>query len=331
MLTEGVLIDNFTLQGVYGYLFDSQRGGIYENCLANFIETIVIQDKILIPAGVSSTNAAVARVMELLGSIICESDIALESDRGWEYTKEILSPVIVTSYNAFAQFESEKERLLRIDATGRPGHRFQTFAEFCHQHSWYTYHCVNIAREAGINYCPNPTRVPLLQSKEFNEKFLEPYVSSHVREQILDEVEDAMGKRIQEINAFFRHKAITIDVPLIYRYITKGSPDPRTSIIEKALAMRESKGARAYRSWCRQVEKAAENEDIGFLSSELRSLKEHAAAWSENLGQRSMRKVQINLYFFQFDVYMPLPDSLENLLEYLTEKKHLVFLHTLLR
>lgn len=40
-----VLLDNFTLQGAYGYLHESQHGRAFDRCLAHLVEAVVLYDR----------------------------------------------------------------------------------------------------------------------------------------------------------------------------------------------------------------------------------------------------------------------------------------------
>jgi hypothetical protein len=74
-----VLIDNFTLQGAYCYLFEGCEGGVYKNCLATLLDAVVLYDSVRVPSGVTQTNHAVREITDRLSGVITECNVPDES------------------------------------------------------------------------------------------------------------------------------------------------------------------------------------------------------------------------------------------------------------
>jgi hypothetical protein len=237
----------------------------------------------------------------------------------------------------FKRYAFEKKDLLRIHFTGNQipfgygigstGKRIrpeENFGQFQSLHAWYTYYCLALAREHGINYLPNPTRIDLIKDPRFNKDFL----IRDPRQRIIEEVLKARLSHKTKIAEFFGHKSfgyksIEIDSPLLYDHIIRQADNDCKQIVKRALDLRKSSPARAFRRWAAELEEAIEDGDVPFLSRQIHELNQHVSRWSEDLRSQLTKKITFNVYFVSFDLNVPLSRHLF--------KKHFIFLHELLQ
>jgi hypothetical protein len=69
-LSREVLLDNYTLQGTYSYLECDKRGKLYEECLSNLVESVVLYDRIYVPNDVLVRNHACKKIADQFKDII---------------------------------------------------------------------------------------------------------------------------------------------------------------------------------------------------------------------------------------------------------------------
>lgn len=58
LMPRETLLDNFTLQGAYGFVLSGKKGRLYEECLSSLVESIVIYDNVYVPNDVLQLNDA---------------------------------------------------------------------------------------------------------------------------------------------------------------------------------------------------------------------------------------------------------------------------------
>lgn len=326
-MRKEIMIDNFTLQGAYGFLFEGRDGVIYKGCLSNLLEATVLYDRVTVPPGIIAKNRAVREIVNLFDGVIVEAAVPQSEynpDFPWHSydgpdikTNWVLSHI--GTNNPFIDFTEEQTDLIHIDTIGWHRKTNINFDDFKKRHAWYTYYCVMFAGRFGFNYLPNPTRYCILNNRKFDKAI----ISTSTRRKLIRDIEKLWSERGKLVNDMFEDSLIDIDAPIIYSYIFKESNGNNNRIIESALQMRESYAAKGYRKWCAKIEEAIEKDDRNFLVSQIKDVEKHVQGWSEKLGNNSTQKIRLNIYWISTDVDIARPNFLW--------KKHLVFLHQLLR
>jgi hypothetical protein len=353
-----VLLDNFTLQGAHCYLVGNEKGILYEECLANLIESAVIYDKIFVPGEVLEANPACQKIKDMMGN-----EVILEAKKEFDHYFDpfednvigsgILSSLkkVLEKENPFKRFN--KKELLKVESTGyheiseyeflNPrgyedyrltyyNYRTRDKLDFSLRHAHYSYYCLKLARELGLNYVPNPTRIDLIKNLNFLIEVDVPDIPN-VRRDILERLHEVRQNQNAVIAKFFKSYCFSINLPIVYNYV-KQSARNIDDIIDKTLKLRNSKKAAAFRKYCIQLENYFRRGDREAILDKITEINRLLEQWSTRLTRKRAEK-KLNIVFVLKPVGLPLNISADVNIPWINlsdpqRKPHFIFLHELL-
>jgi hypothetical protein len=289
-----VLLDNYTLQASYGYFQNNKRGLLYTESLSNLIESIVIYDKIFVPADVLNLNSACREIADRFRGIKQGRKMDLTPDlHHHSINMKIVNEFrdLLSKKHPFAPFENQEA--YDIELIGRPDywspvymgrHRDDLPLSFSDRHIYYAWYCVKLSAELGMNYVPNPTRVNLFQNTEFMR--VRPFAD--FGKSLLEYFKPLKKNYADRINDILKSHQVTLDLPLIFSYIkSKGDYE---NMIAATLELRDSVPARGYREYCLELENALRRGDSNFVDSQIQEIKKLADQWSQSLTKKKAKK-----------------------------------------
>ena len=356
-MASKVLIDNFSLQGAYGYLYNRRKLNLFEECLASLIESCIIYDKIVVFQEILNLNrpcqkmannfrniisGAKIRSPEILhrqirGDIISKYRRLVKEDRPYEgidrrQFEEIdaighqLDETALERYlnetNAWLKPEHKYEFQIHKDEYKNVGYqRYQYSLE--ERHLYYSWYCYTFARNNNMHYVPNPTRVNLFK----NVSFARNVIFQTPREKILEKLKTIQEEIDFPIVDVLKSCYIPIDFPLVYEFVkSKGG---REKIVEETLKIRESPEAVDFRHYCNEIDEALVQRDRPFLRKTFSELKRVTDKWKKSLTTKSTRPISIAIGVPFLNVSTPSKIPWFDL-SGVKGKPHLVFLHSLL-
>jgi hypothetical protein len=329
-ISRDVLLDNFTLQATYGFLHGTKYP-LYEECVSNLIESIVIYDRIYVPKDVLNLNFACKEIADMFpGLIIGESNHRTPDIHHHLIKDEVISQFLPLLGNKNPFEEYEKQHAEKIEQIGHPYVSSigitvpsRNRLPFKIRHTYYTWYCLNLAASLGVNYVPNPTRIKLFESPNFMEQI--PFTD--FRRDVLkffQKVNRLSNERISEV--FRSIDQVELPFPLIYNYVRS---EDSSELVRKTIELRESASARSYREFCRELETAFQQGNKQFLDQKANEIKELANQWAISLAQkRPKKKVTLSTPFIgvaSTDIEIPWFDPFSS-----KRKPHFVFIHSLL-
>jgi len=288
-----VLLDNYTLQGAYGYLEEGRQTGLYEECFSHLIESIVIYDKILVPDDVLSRNLACQYIANQFGGVIVGESMAQTPDIHHHVVDmkvvEQFDPLL-EKVNLFRSFDVDEAYYIErigLPFSSPPGYvgRYERPITFEERHTYYAWYCLKLAAALGLNYAPNPIRVNLFTIPEFSE--CKPF--SDIQHDILKYFETIRAKRIESVNEVFPSLNKPIKLPLVYNFIRSKASESK-GMIHETLKLRYSIEAAAFRTLCTELENAYQSGDAVTVDKIRGQIKELGERWSRSLAPEAARK-----------------------------------------
>lgn len=292
-----ILLDNFTLQGSYGFL-QGRRSALREGCLQVLLESVVLYDRIHVPSDVLERNEASRWTADQFPGVITGQSMRLTPDMHHHVVDvKVIARYreLLADHNPFQKFETEEAYY--IEREGRPrglsppewmgrGRGSYTFSE---RHLYYSWFCTELGGELGLNYVPNPTRVDLFRDDAFRAKVNFPDFARDIIQR-MEKVRAEQARLIQEV---FQSVRVPISLPMVYSFIKANAKDA-TGFAKKALELRDSSEARAYRKYCERLDISVQEGSLVPASEALGEIEALAGQWSRSLGKaKKSRKWQL--------------------------------------
>jgi hypothetical protein len=160
---------------------------------------------------------------------------------------------------------------------------------FSERHLYYSWFCTELGGELGLNYVPNPTRVDLFRDDAFRAKVNFPDFARDIIQR-MEKVRAEQARLIQEV---FQSVRVPISLPMVYSFIKANAKDA-TGFAKKALELRDSSEARAYRKYCERLDISVQEGSLVPASEALGEIEALAGQWSRSLGKaKKSRKWQL--------------------------------------
>jgi hypothetical protein len=328
-----ILLDNFTLQGSYGFL-KGHRTRLREGCLQVLLESVVLYDRIHVPSDVLNRNDASRWTADQFPGVITGQSMPLTPDLHHHVVDmKVLERYrnLLKAHNPFSKFETAE--VYDIEQEGHPKYyspprsmgRSYGYYSFSERHLYYSWFCTKLAGELGLNYVPNPTRVALFLDEAFRAKAKFPDFARDVI-QYMEKVRAERARSMQEV---FQSAKVPISLPMVYSFIKARAKD-LTGFVEETVELRHSSEARAYRKFCEKLETSLQAGDLLPLDQATKDIEALAAQWSQSLGKaKGKRKWQITALTpaatLGTEVETPFPNPFA-----LDRKPQFVFVHRLL-
>ena len=288
-----ILLDNFTLQGSYGFL-QGRHTGLREGCLQVLLESAVLYDRIHVPNDVLERNEASRWIANQFPGAITGRSMPLTPD----LHHHVVDMTVLAHYrdllrdrNPFHTFETTEA--YDVEREGHPknmspphwmGRRWGSYS-FSARHLYYSWFCTKLGGELGLNYVPNPTRVDLFSDVAFRAKTDIPDLARDII-QYMEKVRVEQAKAIQEV---FQSAAVPVSLPMVYSFIKAHAKGARGFVYE-ALELRESSEARAYRKYCEKLETSLQAGSLMPASEARNDIEALADQWSRSLGKAKKRR-----------------------------------------
>jgi hypothetical protein len=328
-----ILLDNFTLQGSYGFLH-GHRTNLRELCLQILLESVVLYDRIYVPSDVLERNEPSRWVADQFTDVI--------TGRSMRQTPDLHHHVVdmnklghyrnlLRDRNPFQVFDTEEAHSIELE--GHPEHWSPPESmgawgrySFPERHLYYSWFCTMLAGELGLNYVPNPTRVDLFRDEAFRAKAGFPDLARD----IIQRMEKVRAEQARSIQETFQSVVIPISLPMVYSFIMARSKDT-TDFVEETIKLRRSHEACSYREYCQRLEISLQGGNRVPLMEARKDIEDLAVQWSRSLGKsKKKRKWQIAMLIpagpsVGTEVETPFPNPFA-----LDRKPQFVFVHRML-
>lgn len=358
-----IFIDNLLVRGFYAFL-TGNRSVFARDCFYHFVESLVIYDEINVT---DVNNNVTDDLSNYFGDILKladhEKELKLE-DNWWVFRsddeipqcfKKLIAPNKKALNIVIKQLKYKVEELLEIEKMGfedkKPfrieeleeillGNKYEwTYSNdieaFVAYHYWFTFYCIQVAHKRDIPYIPNPSRYIIINSNHSLD-----FYYPGIRRKILEEVNEIRKELLKQLagSGYLKVRKEKYEIPLIANYIISKTNDPFDSL-KYAFELRFSKGARAFREFCKTFEESTDLQKQVEIMREIEDFKK--LLLKDITGSKFKRNIIINKYGLKsiqlpgniekYNVKIELASDILSKFGMETGSDHLVFLHELVR